>query len=317
MPDVSQIQTPDGTSYNIKDTTSRSGLADKMDKVNPTGSGKMLFNAASTSTGGTRSICLSYNSDAKNNYSACVGGYGLVSGRTYQTVFGLYNDEDTGSAIVVGWGSSTTPKNIFTLSTAGAGDFASTIEATGLGATLKQAVIDAIYPVGSIYMTVSDNTVAKVQARFGGTWVAWGSGRVPVGVKASDDDFDTVEKTGGGKTTSYTPAGTNESIALTVTQLPKITGIITFHGASVGSGGIVGSTTGVFSMGKDHSSSSYASNKYKTPADLTTHTGAASSDQAFLSFGSGSKHTHKFTGTAHNISTVQPYITCYMWKRTA
>ena len=48
-----------------------SGLSDKMDKVNPTGSGKMLFNAASTSTGGTCSVCLSSDSDAKNNYSSC------------------------------------------------------------------------------------------------------------------------------------------------------------------------------------------------------------------------------------------------------
>jgi hypothetical protein len=88
---------------------------------------------------------------------------------------------------------------------------------TELGATLKQAVIDAIYPVGSIYMTVSDDTAAKVKARFGGTWVAWGSGRVPVGVNTSDTSFDTVEETGGNKSNSYTPAGT-----IVGAQLPPI-----------------------------------------------------------------------------------------------
>ena len=30
----------------------------------------------------------------------------------------------------------------------------------------------------------------------GGTWVSWGSGRVPVGVNTNDSDFKTVERTG-------------------------------------------------------------------------------------------------------------------------
>jgi hypothetical protein len=332
MADISKIVIPDGSECNIKDTTARNDLADKMDKVNPTGSGKMLFNAASDSTGGTRSICLSYNGNAKDNYSSCIGGYGLVSGRSYQTIFGIYNEEDTDSAVVVGWGSSTTPKNIFTLSRVGAGEFASTIDATGLGATLKQAVIDAIYPVGSIYMTVSDDTAAKVKARFGGTWVAWGSGRVPVGVNTSDTSFNTVEKTGGGKTTSYTPAGTNSGCAVTKhTYTPA---------------GTVGNTTLKVSQIPSHThktcvedSGTWGLTGTKTIASGTGRYGIMSpevthvADAVTGATGGGGSHTHtftgteaslthtvtqpKFTGTAHNISTVQPYITCYMWKRTA
>lgn len=33
-----------------------------------------------------------------------------------------------------------------------------------------------------------------------GTWVAWGAGRVPVGVDTAQTEFNTVEKTGGEKT---------------------------------------------------------------------------------------------------------------------
>ena len=41
---------------------------------------------------------------------------------------------------------------------------------------------------------------------FGGTWVAWGAGRVPVGVDTTDTDFDTVEETGGTKSVTLTAA---------------------------------------------------------------------------------------------------------------
>ena len=54
-----------------------------------------------------------------------------------------------------------------------------------------------VYPVGSIYMSATLSTVAAVQTALGGTWVAWGKGRVPVGVDTSKSAFDTVEETGG------------------------------------------------------------------------------------------------------------------------
>lgn len=43
-------------------------------------------------------------------------------------------------------------------------------------------------------------------AYFGGTWVAWGTGRVPVGVNTNDTNFATVEKTGGTSTVTLTTA---------------------------------------------------------------------------------------------------------------
>ena len=65
------------------------------------------------------------------------------------------------------------------------------------------SIAGSVYPVGSIYMSVT-NTNPSVY--FGGTWVAWGSGRVPVGVNASDTNFSTVEKTGGASTVTLTTA---------------------------------------------------------------------------------------------------------------
>ena len=53
------------------------------------------------------------------------------------------------------------------------------------------------YPVGSIYMSVSNTNPSTL---FGGTWEAWGAGRVPVCVDTTDINFNAVEKTGGEKT---------------------------------------------------------------------------------------------------------------------
>lgn len=64
-------------------------------------------------------------------------------------------------------------------------------------------VLNYLYPVGSIYMSATMNTASQVMAAFGGTWVAWGAGRVPVGVDTADTDFDTAEETGGRKWSGY------------------------------------------------------------------------------------------------------------------
>ena len=62
-------------------------------------------------------------------------------------------------------------------------------------------IFDLIYPVGSIYISVSSTNPSTL---FGGTWTAWGAGRVPVGIDASQTEFDTVEETGGAKTHTLT-----------------------------------------------------------------------------------------------------------------
>ena len=62
---------------------------------------------------------------------------------------------------------------------------------------LAQEILDIIYPVGSIYMSVNSTNPKNL---FGGTWVAWGTGRVPVGIDTSQTEFASVEKTGGEKT---------------------------------------------------------------------------------------------------------------------
>lgn len=129
------------------------------------------------------------------------------------------------------------------------------------------AVIDKIYPVGSIYMSATLSTVAQVEAALGGTWVVWGAGRVPVGVDTSQTEFNTVEKTGGEKTHK-----------LTVSEMPSHK-----HSLPYRTGGGGGSTW----YTDPGTADGYDSSKAQS----------AGGDQA------------------HN--NLQPYITCYMYKRTA
>jgi len=131
----------------------------------------------------------------------------------------------------------------------------------------------AVYPVGSIYMTTVGTNPGTL---FGGTWVAWGSGRVPVGVNTADTDFNAVEKTGGEKTHT-----------LTVAELPLHDHTIPLYWGT-------GSTEGerALTQGLDNSNPKMYQGEANRP-----HTTVTGNEQA------------------HN--NLQPYITCYMWRRTA
>ena len=59
---------------------------------------------------------------------------------------------------------------------------------------IRSSIFNSIYPVGTIYMTVTEVNPHEL---FGGTWVSWGRGRVPVGVNNSIADFSTIERIGG------------------------------------------------------------------------------------------------------------------------
>lgn len=60
------------------------------------------------------------------------------------------------------------------------------------------------WPVGSVFISVVSTSPATLLG--GGTWVAFGTGRVLVGIDAGQTEFDTVEETGGAKTHTLTAA---------------------------------------------------------------------------------------------------------------
>ena len=121
-----------------------------------------------------------------------------------------------------------------------------------------------MHRVGDIIFSTSDENPSTI---YGGTWVAWGKGQVPVGVDTSDSDFNTVEKTGGEK-----------EHTLTVDEMPS-------HKHDFGQG-------------------------FATTSNLSGAYG-------YYMIAGTQTDVIKNTGGNQPHNNLQPYITCYMWKRTA
>lgn len=136
-------------------------------------------------------------------------------------------------------------------------------------------IFNTVYPVGSIYMSASLSTAEAVNAVLPGTWQAWGAGRVPVGVDASQTEFNSVEKTGGEKTHTLTTA-----------EMPAHTH--PGHDEWVG---------------------------YSSTSHTWLYIGGGSGAEFQTQTYSRSGYTTQSTGGGDAHNNLQPYITCYMYKR--
>lgn len=149
----------------------------------------------------------------------------------------------------------------------------------------RVAELNTVYPVGSVYISATLDTAAKVASALGGgTWVQTSTGRALVGFDSSQSEFNSVLKTGGAKTHTLTTA-----------QLPShnhgLTGYIVPNGATNG-----------WTVKMSFGGSEYAGVEYNVKYS------GSSAKWVNATSNSGS-------GGAHN--NLQPYMTFYMWRRTA
>lgn len=152
------------------------------------------------------------------------------------------------------------------------------------------ALVQAMYPVGSVYINATNSTNPATLLGFG-TWVAFGAGRVPVGFDAGNSLFNAAEKTGG-SADAIVVSHTHTFSATTSTagdhthsiSLPFVT---TNQKYSGGGQGFFGEGTGTY-----------------------TTAGAGSHNHTV----SGTTDANGSSGTNANLP---PFITVYMWKRTA
>ena len=142
----------------------------------------------------------------------------------------------------------------------------------------------SLYPVGSIYINASVATNPATLFGFG-TWVAFGSGRVMVGLDSGNALMDTVEETGG-SADSIVPSHT--------------------HTAS----------SAVTDPGHVHNVGADPSNGYNS-VETAAGGGAYLIPTRSAVTGISVATTVSSTGVSATDTNYQPFITVYMWKRTA
>lgn len=154
------------------------------------------------------------------------------------------------------------------------------------GPTMSE-ILDAVYPVGSIYLSMNLATTLQVETLLGGTWVKFAMGKTLIGVDSTDTDFNSSNMTGGEKTHQ-----------LTVNELPNIHGEVAIRG--YGDSAMWGGTStasGVFSFTSDWSGAYVFNNTtglFPAKSGITLDVGS---------------------NQAHN--NLPPYVTVYMYRRTA
>jgi hypothetical protein len=147
-----------------------------------------------------------------------------------------------------------------------------------------QAALQALHPIGSIYINADVSTNPATLLGFG-TWVAFGAGRVMVGLNAGDPLFDTLQEIGGSKD------------AVVVTH--QHTGTTDSAGAH------------------NHTYNQYNGFNFLDGGPLATPISSTSA----LNTSTAGAHTHPFTtdftGQPGTNLNLQPYITVAVWRRTA
>lgn len=179
----------------------------------------------------------------------------------------------------------------------------------------NKCLVAPYYRVGDLFLTTNATNPSNY---LGGKWELFGPGRVLVCVDTSNSNFNTVKKTGGAATHTHTQGATGAASGNT--------------GAASGN---TGSTTLTVDQIPSHnhyivstSGSNIGVSLY--PFSMITQNYATADGNACRPAGGGKGHTHSLNSHTHTLnshthtnpttaaaSSLQPFITCYVWIRTA
>jgi hypothetical protein len=175
-------------------------------------------------------------------------------------------------------------------------------------------IVNALYPVGSIYTNATNATNPATLLGFG-TWTAFGAGRVPVGFDAGNALFNTAEETGGSYDATL-PSHTHTGGTGSENQNHV-------HGFSATTSGVGDHVHRQKGQTLDLSGGGGVAGGLASPTGTynTEGAGAHSHTVSGNTGGISNNHQHAFTtdasGSSATNANIQPYITVYMWKRTA
>ena len=170
---------------------------------------------------------------------------------------------------------------------------------------LKTDILNLTYPVGSIYMSTEDDTVEKVQERFGGTWERYAEGTMLMSV----DSNHAVNTTGG-----------SSSVTLSESNLPSHSHVIPSLNGNT-------NESGEHTHNFEYNNGSYVSAlKYGTAFGNYLNFASGNSIGYNISIQKNGLHTHVVTTTESNTTTCtncsgtsfsvqNPYTAIYMYKR--
>ena len=147
---------------------------------------------------------------------------------------------------------------------------------------MVETLLQALYPVGTIYTNATDGTNPATLVGFG-TWSAFGTGRVMVGLDSGNTLMDAAEETG----------GSADAVVVSHTHTATVTD--PGHSHVQTNDNLTGVDGDYYGAG-----ARYVANGQDTSTETTGVTVANS--------------TEGVSGTDLNY---QPFITVYYWKRTA
>jgi hypothetical protein len=243
-----------------------------------------------------------YNSTVLGNTTAAGTGVVIPAGKTMTvwsdgTNFAFQNTHFEGTSTTQSFGTNTTA-----LSTT----------------AFVQAALQALHPVGSVYINATNNTNPATLFGFG-TWVSFGAGRVPVGFDAGNPLFDAAEETGGSydaTLVSHAHTGTTGSENQNHTHSGSTSGVGD-HQHESGTG--VQDIGAAF--GRGGNATSYRIDLVLNAQNTPYTSSAGAHSHSFSTGGVSANHQHNFTTSTNGASAtnanIQPYITVYMWKRVS
>lgn len=178
-------------------------------------------------------------------------------------------------------------------------------------------LIDKIYPIGSIYMSISDDTITKVQSKLGGTWVKYSEGTKLISANSTYPSNST---------------GGSSKVTIGTSNIPSHNHSIPSVSATTSAGGahtptlyirVAGYSGWTYSLVDGH-----CFNWANTVMDMNYGERAIANTLSRYPIVAGAvaAHTHTATfaastsgatGSGTSVNIQNPYTAVYMYKRTA